>query len=235
VCVCACVLWARVSRVRGLRVSSAPEVEGPHLESKRLADGRGPQRHGAPGPRPVLLDVVDREQMLDEAGLDARPVGAVLAGEVGLAQVRGPGVHLTATRTYVKSWSDDREERRLWKIQGEHGSPTLVPAAGSSSRPMAYSARTHLPHTLPSTLHPPPTQPPNRPTAQPQTAFSPSQNDLERSLAAMRKNRSAALAKQREPTDELLYFSFSCFALSSATRRLPANWIIDSLSLRDLC
>ena len=83
---------------------------------------------------PVLFDVVHGEQMLDEAGLDARAIGAVLAGEVSLAgdhaaahlevlaQIRRPGVHLTAARADMQARPDDREQRRLWKSeQGARG------------------------------------------------------------------------------------------------------------------
>lgn len=67
--------------------------------------------------------------MLDEAGLDARTIRAVLAGEVSLAgdhatahfqmlaKIRCPGVHLAAAGTDVKTRPDDREERRLWKTR----------------------------------------------------------------------------------------------------------------------
>lgn len=72
-----------------------------------------------------LLDVVHREQMLEEARLDSRSVGAVLAGEVRLEgdhaaahlqvfpQVRRPRVHLAAAGAHVQSRPHDRKERRI--------------------------------------------------------------------------------------------------------------------------
>ncbi|KAH0553738.1 hypothetical protein KQX54_003840 [Cotesia glomerata] len=67
------------------------------------------------------LDVVHREEMLEEAGLDSGSVGAVAAGKVSvsgehaaahfevLPEVRGPGVHLPAVRTHVEPGLDDRK------------------------------------------------------------------------------------------------------------------------------
>ena len=75
----------------------------------------------------ILLDVVHGEEVAQEAGLNTRTIGTVLAGEVALAgdgataglqmlaQIRRPGVHLTAARTDVQTRPDDREQRCLWK------------------------------------------------------------------------------------------------------------------------
>ena len=106
------------------KIVPATGIEGGARLSRELrAHGRRRRvlGRGLFGASPDLLDVVDREQVLVERSLDPRSVRAILAGEVGLerhhsaahlqmlAQIRGPGVHLPATRANVQARPHDRE------------------------------------------------------------------------------------------------------------------------------